>query len=90
LYLPQAQAVGATFDGGIVVGGYFTGLDVTFGRHEFDTYTVASRSMLSRTLFLSTFSPNGTVLWVKEAAACGVGDCDITSIAVDETGLVSL
>lgn len=72
------------------MAGYFTGVDVTFGAYDWDTYTVSSRSLLSRTLFVSMYTTNGTVLFVKEAAACAVSDCDVTSIAVDETGVVPL
>ena len=80
----------ATLDGRIVVAGYFTGHDITFGKDPLDTFTLSSRSSLSRTLFIAMYTSNGTVTFVKEAASCAIGYCDVTGIAVDETGMVCL
>ena len=56
--------------------------------HPWDTKIVASRTAMTRTLFLASYTPNSTVAYVTEAAACAIGDCDVTGIAVDETGTV--
>merc|ERR1711907_924429 len=84
----KAQAVATDFDGNVLVAGYFSGFSIDFGMFSWDKKRIRGRTALSRTLFLSMYSPNGTVLFAKEIASCGVAKCDITGIGVDETGTV--
>jgi len=77
-----------TLDGKVAVAGFFHGSGIQFGKDPWDTFHVSSRTVLSRTLFVSMFTPNGTVLFVNEAASCGVGLCDVTSMAVDASGVI--
>jgi len=79
----QARAVNTNIDGDIVLTGYITGF-----RAKFSGLILSSRSTLSKTIFLATYSPSGSIRFVKEAAACLVGMCDVTSVTSDETGTV--
>ena len=76
-------------EGKIAVAGFFHGSDIKFGKDTWDTFELSSRTILSRTIFLALYSPNGTAEVAVEAAACGGGFCDVTSVAADETGIVS-
>lgn len=79
----RARAVNTNLDGNIMVAGYTTGLNA-----KFSGLTLSSRSALSRTIFLASYSPSGAILYVLEAASCAVGKCDVTAISSDETGTV--
>ena len=79
----QARAVNSNIDGDIMMTGYITGLKARFGG-----LTLSSRSTLSRTIFLATYSPLGSIRSVKEAASCVIGSCDVIAVTSDETGTV--
>jgi len=79
----RARAVNTNIDGDITLTGYITGL-----RAKFSGLMLSSRSTLSRTIFLAVYSPSGSVRFVKEAASCMIGMCDVSSVSSDETGTV--
>lgn len=79
----KARAVNVNIDGNILVTGYITGV-----RAKFSGLTLSSRSALSRTIFVASYTPSGSIAYVVEAAACVTGKCDVTSIATDETGTI--
>jgi len=79
----KARAVCNNMDGNIMITGYITGLNA-----QFSGLTLSARTAMSRTIFVASYSPTGAILFVKEAASCGIGKCDVTSIASDDTGTV--
>lgn len=79
----KARAVGTNFDGNILVTGYITGLHAKFG-----SLRLSSRSALSKTIFIASYSPSGSILYVTEAASCVTGKCDVTALSTDETGTI--
>ena len=77
----RAQAVTLMSDGRIAVAGQFHGTDIHFGEDgEEDEVMMSSRTALSRTIFLALYTPDGVLSTAVEAAACGIGMCDVTSI----------
>jgi len=79
----QARSVVTNLDGNILVTGYITGMFAKFSGLE-----LSSRSAMSRTIFIATYSPEGAILGVREAASCLTGQCDISAMTSDETGVL--